>query len=77
MKAFRSPLPGNRRRTIASAATIPNTVFSGTAIAVISSVSLNAFSASGDVIAAHAASVPFSNVRQNTIASGPIRIAAR
>ena len=56
-------MPGKRCRTIARATTIPNTVFSGTAIAVISSVSLNAFSASGLVIAFQAASVPFSNVR--------------
>ena len=39
MNALSSPLPGNLRRTIASAQTIPNTVFTGTAIAVMISVS--------------------------------------
>ena len=47
MKAFRRPLPGKRRRTIASAQTIPKTVFTGTAIAVMISVSLNAWIVSG------------------------------
>ena len=42
---------------------MPNTVFSGTAIAVMISVSLNAWTVSGVVSAAHAGSVPFSNVR--------------
>ena len=42
MRALSSPRPGKRRRTRASAATIPNTVFTGTAIGVIVSVSQNA-----------------------------------
>jgi hypothetical protein len=71
------PLPGKRRRTIASATTTPNTVFSGTAIATAVSVIWNACSVSVVVSASHAASTPFSNVRQKTIVSGPIRIAAR
>ena len=54
MKAFRTPLPQNLRRTIASAQTIPNTVFTGTAIAVMISVSLNALSVSGVVSASQA-----------------------
>ena len=47
MKAFRRFLPGNCFRTIASAATIPKTVFTGTAIAVMISVSLKALIVSG------------------------------
>ena len=47
MNAFRSPLPGNDRRTMARAHTIPKTVFTGTAIAVMISVSLNAWIVSG------------------------------
>ena len=47
MNALSTPLPGNVRRTIASAQTIPNTVFTGTAIAVMISVSLNAWIVSG------------------------------
>ena len=43
-------------RTIASAQTIPNTVLTGTAIAVTSSVSLKAEIVSGSVIAAQAPS---------------------
>ncbi len=42
MNAFSRPFPGKARRTIASAHTIPKTVFTGTAIAVMISVSLNA-----------------------------------
>src|SRR5688500_11973567 len=42
IRAFRSPRPGNRRRTMASAAMIPNTVLTGTAMAVIVSVSQKA-----------------------------------
>jgi hypothetical protein len=47
MNAFRSPLPQNRFRTIARAQTIPKTVFTGTAIAVMISVSLKAWIVSG------------------------------
>ena len=64
-------------RTIASAQTIPKTVFTGTAIAVMISVSLNAWIVSGVVSASQAGAKPSSNVRQKTIASGPTRIAAR
>ena len=77
MNAFRSPLPRKRRRTIASAQTMPNTVFTGTAMAVMISVSLNALSVSGVVSASHAGPKPSSNVLQNTTASGPTRISAR
>ena len=70
-------MPGKRLRTIASAHTIPNTVFTGTAIAVMISVSLNALIVSGVVSASHAGAKPSSNVRQNTIASGPTRMTAR
>ena len=77
MNAFSRPLPGNRFRTIASAQTIPNTVFTGTAIAVMISVSLKALIVSGVVSASQAGPKPSSNVRQKTIASGPTRITAR
>ena len=63
MNAFSRPLPGNRRRTIASAQTTPKTVFTGTAIAVMISVSLNAWIVSGAESAFQAASKPCSNVR--------------
>ena len=57
------PLPGNCRRTIESAQAMPKTVFAGTAIAVMISVSLKALIVSGDESAAQAAPKPFSNVR--------------
>ena len=56
MKALRNPLPGMLPRTIASPQTIPNTVFTATAIAVTSRVSLKAEMVSGAVIAAQAPS---------------------
>src|SRR5262249_51019609 len=71
------PLPGNRRRTITSAQTIPKTVLIGTAIAVMRSVSLKAWMVSGSVSASHAGAKPCSNVRQKTTASGPTRITMR
>ena len=75
--ALRNPFPRKSRRTMSSAQTTPNTVLSGTAIAATRSVGLNAWSVSGVVSAFHAASAPFSNVRQNTIASGPTSTARR
>ena len=77
MNAFSSPLPGNFRRTIASAQTMPKTVLIGTAIAVMISVSLSALIVSGVVSASHAGAKPSSKVRQKTIASGPTRMIAR
>ena len=77
MNAFRTPLPGNRLRTIARAQTIPKTVFTGTAMAVMIRVSLKALSVSGVVNASQAGANPSSNVRQKTIASGPTRMTAR
>ena len=77
MKALRSHLPGNLRRTMAIAQTMPNTVFTGTAIAVMINVSLKAWIVSGVVSASHAGANPSSNVRQKTIASGPTRITVR
>ena len=77
MNAFRRPLPRNLRRTIASAQTIPKTVFTGTAMAVMIRVSLSALIVSGVVSASQAGANPSSNVRQKTIASGPTRITAR
>ena len=77
MNAFRRFLPGNLFRTIASAATIPKTVFTGTAIAVMISVSLKALIVSGVVSASHAGPKPSLNVSQKTIASGPTRMIAR
>ena len=53
MKALSRLLPRNERRTMASAQTIPNTVFTGTAIAVMRSVSLNAWTVSGSESASH------------------------
>ena len=47
------------------------------AIAVMMSVSLKAWSVSGVVSASHAGAKPSSNVRQNTIASGPTRMTSR
>jgi hypothetical protein len=70
-------LPGNLRRTIASAHTTPKTVFTGTAIAVMMSVSLNAWTVSGSVKVSHTGAKPWSKVRQKTIASGPTRTAMR
>ena len=46
MNALSSPLPGKLRRTMASAQTTPKTVFTGTAIAVMISVSLKAWTVS-------------------------------
>src|SRR4051794_39833716 len=69
--AFTSPLPGKRRRTIARPTTIPKIVFSGTAIAAISIVSLNACSVSASVIADHALPIPSAQIRQKSIDSGP------
>jgi len=77
MNAFRRPLPGKSRRTIASAQTMPKTVFAGTAIAVMISVSSNAWTVSAEDSAVQAGDSPFSNVRQNTTVSGPSRITAR
>ena len=59
------------------AQTIPNTVFTGTAMAVMIKASLNALMVSGVVSASQAGAKPSSNVRQKTIASGPTRITAR
>ena len=77
MKALRRPLPQKRLRTIASAHTIPNTVFTGTAMAVMIRVSLKALSVSGVDSASHAGAKPSSKVLQKTIASGPTRMTAR
>ena len=55
---------------------MPKTVFTTTAIAVTVSVSLNAASVFGSVIAAHAPSRS-SEVRHTIITSGPIRMSAR
>ena len=76
MKALSRPLPGKRRRTIASAQTTPKTVFTGTAIAVMRSVSLKAWIVSGAESASQAAPTS-SKVRQKTITSGATRIVAR
>ena len=77
MTALSSVLPQNLRRTMAMAQTIPNTVFTGTAMAVMMSVSFSAWIVSGVVSAFQAGAKPSSNVRQNTRASGPTRIAVR
>ena len=75
-KALRKPLPRMSPRTITSAQTIPKTVFTTTAIAVTMSVSLNAESVSGSLIAAQAPSTS-SAVRHTIIASGPMRMSVR
>ena len=76
MKALRRPRPGMLPRTITSAQTTPNTVFTTTAIAVTKSVSLNASIVSGAEIAPQAPSRS-SAVRHTIIDSGPTRIKAR
>ena len=63
MKAFSSPLPRNRRRTIASAQSTPKTVLSGTAMAVAISVTWKAWTVSGSDSACQTGSSPCWNVR--------------
>src|SRR5207244_10478704 len=75
--AFTSPLPGNRRRTIASASVTPKTVFAGTAISVIRTVSQKAWRASCVVTACQAGENPCSKVRQKTRPTGARRSTAR
>src|SRR3954470_12557545 len=77
MNALSRPLPGKSRRTIAIAHTIPKTVFTGTAIRVMISVSLKAWSVSGELSASHAGWSPSSNVRQKTSARGATRMPTR
>ena len=62
MSALSSALPRTRPRTITSAASTPNAVFSGTATATMSSVSLIALIALSAVSASHTAPRPLSNV---------------
>src|SRR3954453_23167495 len=62
---------------MASPTKIPKSVFSGTAIAAISSVTLNACSVSGSVIADHALPRPSCQIRQKSIDSGPSSTTAR
>ncbi len=76
MKALRNARPGMSPRTTTSAHTIPNTVFTPTAIAVTSRVSLKAETVSGAVIAAQAPSRSWA-VRQTIMSSGPTRITTR
>ena len=56
---------------------MPNAVFSGTAMSAISSVSLSAFSASGDVIASQTGASPPENVCHTMMLTGTRRSAAR
>ena len=77
MRALISGRPGTRRRTRISAATTPKIAFSGTAMAVMMSVSWRACRASGVVTASHAAPIPSSNAFQKTSASGATRMTAR
>ena len=78
MNAFSRPLPGKRFRTIASAQTIPKTVFTGTAIAVMISVSLKALIVSGrrERVPRGRERRPRTCARRRST-SGPTRIAAR
>src|SRR5918995_7361875 len=62
---------------MASAQRTPKTVFSGTAIAAISTLSQRACSASGVVTEAQAWPTPFSSARQKTSATGNASSAAR
>ncbi len=75
--AFTRPFPGNRRRTIASAQTIPKIVFNGTAIAVMISVFFSAPVVCESVSAFQTAPKPWSNVFQKSIESGPSRTTSR
>ena len=77
MSAFNSPRPGKRRRTIASAVTMPNTVFTGTAIAVIVTVSQKADWKAGRWMALITGSMPPSNVRQKIMSTGSARMRSR
>ena len=52
-------------------------MFTGTAIAVMISVSLKAWMVSGFDSASHTGASPPSKVRQNTIASGPTRMTSK
>src|ERR1700704_5362581 len=70
-------MPGNRCRTIASAQRTPNTVFSGTAASVTSTVSFSAWTAVGFEIACQKGTTPCSNARQKIKPTGAIRISAR
>ena len=70
MSALRSARPGNRRRTSVSAATMPKTVLTGTAMAVIWSVSQKADWKAGRLMAFRTGSRPSSKVRQKTIRTG-------
>ena len=60
-----------------SAAATPKIALSGTAIAVMRSVSLSACTAAGAVTASQPAPKPSSNAFQKTSASGAARITAR
>ena len=70
-------MPGKRRRTIASATTIPKMVLSGTAIAASSSVTLNACPVSWSVSAVQALPAPSAYTRQKSIESGPSSTTSR
>src|SRR4051812_22605281 len=77
MPACSSHLPRKRPRTSASAVTTPSTVFSGTAITAISTVSQKAWIAAGGVIELHTKPSPCSNVREKTTPTGISSSAAR
>src|SRR5215216_7664296 len=77
MTVSSSRRPGNRWRTRTTAQAIPNTVFRGTAMAAISSVSWSAWSASAVVTACHTGTMPSPKARQTTAPTGTSRIMAR
>ncbi|SLJ82397.1 Uncharacterised protein [Mycobacteroides abscessus subsp. abscessus] len=62
--------PGNRPRTSARAVITPNTTFTGTTIATMSSDSWKAEMAAGVVMESTKAPMPFSNVRHRMTISG-------
>jgi hypothetical protein len=63
MKAFSSPLPRNRLRTIASPHSTPKTVLSGTAMAAAIRVTWKAWTVLGSDSACQTGSSPCWNVR--------------
>src|SRR5882724_2874108 len=73
IRVTRNPLPQKSNLETAQEAEIPNTAFSGTAMAAVISVSRIAASASGSVIALQASERPSPNASLNTTMSGTMR----
>jgi len=77
ISALTSGLAGTRPRTRVRAAATPKRAFSGTAMAVIRTVSQRACSASGLVTASQKVPAPRSKVRHMTKTRGATRISPR